>query len=73
MSRSLKAEALALQMCTDVACNLWLLVGTSVGHCGDNVGDALINEVVNDVINSSMLLDESRNIFQSVLVNSPVA
>ena len=36
-----------------------------IRHCGDDVIDALINEA--GVVNSSMPLDESQNIFQSVL------
>jgi hypothetical protein len=51
----------------NLACNPWLLVGIcTYGHCRNNVVDALI-EPMTEVVFSSMPLDESRNIFQSVL------
>ena len=68
----LESGSSSLYLSAAAACNPWFLVGISTyGHCWKDVIDALTDEA--DVVYSSMPLEESRNIFQSVLANSPVA
>ena len=64
----LESGSSTFYLSVNVSCHPWLLVGVcTYSHCGDNVLNALIDKAVTDVIYSSMPLEESRNIFQSVL------
>jgi hypothetical protein len=73
VSRSLKAEALAFSSVRmlRVIHGFWLGYVRTV-TVGTTSSMHLLMKPVTEVVDSSMPLDESHNIFQSVLQNSPV-